>query len=321
MLLLLVLFALVFLLGLWIGFLLNRRRSALAAPPPTTLPTAAEKPTVSSPEPAPMAAARANVSFATPHAVTPLPTPVKVPVAIDPTKPPVVIEPVKPPVSVTPVSVDPTKPPIVVDPIKPPVVIDPTKPPVVIDPTKPPIVVDPPVKRDPGCPPLQVEDRYVPQQLAAVLAVHLAGTPSDGSRAPDAPKQGPVIWVDQGDEVLVHLESTQVRMQDGSLIVSVDLETDQTGRQPLVMAFSVSNSADASGLIATTDDLPRGNGLLAARWGHVLQTAMWTSILNMGRQHASERQLAPNGVSVVGGVLQFHAGAPVVAAASVAVSR
>ncbi|HTJ31516.1 MAG TPA: hypothetical protein VL346_13515 [Acidobacteriaceae bacterium] len=286
-----------------------------------------------------MAAARANVPFATPHAVTPLPTPVKVPVAIDPTKPPVVIEPVKPPVSVTPVSVDPTKPPIVVDPIKPPVVIDPTKPPivvdptkppvvidptkppVVIDPTKPPIVVDPPVKRDPGCPPLQVEDRYVPQQLAAVLSVHLAGTPSDGSRAPDAPKQGPVIWVDQGDEVLVHLESTQVRMQDGSLIVSVDLETDQTGRQPLVMAFSVSNSADASGLIATTDDLPRGNGLLAARWGHVLQTAMWASILNMGRQHASERQLAPNGVSVVGGVLQFHAGAPVVAAAPTVVAR
>jgi len=242
----------------------------------------------------------------------------------DPTKPPIKLQPPLDPIK-PPVTADPVKPPVVVDPVKPPIiqppVIDPTKPPVVIDPPKPPIVVDPPVKRDPDCPPLQVEDRYVAQQLATMLAVRLVGAPADGSRAGGTAPTGPVVWVDRGDEVLVHLESTQTRMLDGCLIVSVDLETDQTGRQPLVTVFSVSDSADASGLIATTDDLPRGNGLLAARWGHVLQSAMWASILNMARQHASERQLAPNGISVVDGVLQFHAGAPAVAAVSTAVLR
>lgn len=176
-----------------------------------------------------------------------------------------------------------------------------------------------PPSKDPGCPPPQIEDSYAPAQLAPALSVRLVGTPADGSQPPVTPPSGSVIWVDQGDEVLVHLESTQVRLQSSCLLVSVDLETDQTGRQSMVMAFSVSDGADGAGLIATTDDLPRGNGFLAARWGHVLQSAMWTAILNMSKQHAFERQKAPNGISIANGTLNFHAGEPAVAMTSTAV--
>jgi len=53
----------------------------------------------------------------------------------------------------------------------------------------------------------------------------------------------PVIWVDGGDEVLVHLESVQAKMLDGGvLLVSVDLETDQTGRTPLIVRLALANS-------------------------------------------------------------------------------
>ncbi len=184
---------------------------------------------------------------------------------------------------------------------------------------KHPVPPPPPPAPDPNCPPVQIENKYTPAQLAPALAVQLIGTPADGSQPLATPPSGPVVWVDKGDEVLVHLESTQVRLQNGCLLVSVDLETDQTGRQPLVMAFSVSDGGDGAGLIATTDDLPHGNGLLAARWGHVLQSAMWASILNMSKQHAFERQQAPNGISIAGDTLNFHAGQPVVAMASTVV--
>jgi len=183
----------------------------------------------------------------------------------------------------------------------------------------PPAQATPPPPKDPGCPPPQIEDSYTPAQLAPALSLQLVGTPADGSQPPATPPSRSVIWVDQDDEVLVHLESTQVRLQNGCLLVSVDLETDQTGRQPLVMAFSVSDGADGAGLIATTDDLPRGNGFLAARWGHVLQSAMWASMLNMSKQHAFERQQAPNGISIANGMLNFHAGEPAVAMVSAAV--
>jgi hypothetical protein len=167
------------------------------------------------------------------------------------------------------------------------------------------------------CPPPQVADQYTAPELAQALSVQLVGTPADGSRAPSPPVSGPVVWVEKGDEVLVHLESTQVRLQGGCLLVSVDLETDQTGRQPLIMAFSLSNGTDGAGLIATTDELPRGNGMLAARWGEAVQSAVWASLLKMSQQHAFERLKAPQGISISGDSLHFHADVPLVASTAV----
>ena len=184
-------------------------------------------------------------------------------------------------------------------------------------------IPDPHPRPDPGqiCVPPAVADQYAPAQLGSILAVHLAGSLADGSRAPASQQSGPVIWVDRGDEVLVHLESTQVRIQGNSVLVSVDLETDQTGRQPLVVAFSLGDGTDGAGLVATTDELPRGNGLLAARWGQALQSAVWASLLNMAQIHATERRKAPLGLSINGNTLNFQAGAPLVAAAPAQVIR
>jgi hypothetical protein len=170
---------------------------------------------------------------------------------------------------------------------------------------------------DPGqiCVLPAVPDQVVPAQLASALALHFSGSPADGSRALANSPSGPVVWVDRGDEVLVHLESTQVRIQDTSVLVSVDLETDQTGRQPLVVVFSLGNGGDAAGLVATTDELPRGNALLASRWGQQLQQAVWASFISMSQTHASERRLAPLGLVIKGNTLNFQAGAPLVAVA------
>jgi hypothetical protein len=171
--------------------------------------------------------------------------------------------------------------------------------------------------REPGqiCVPPAVPDQVVPAQLASTLAVHFSGTPADGSRALSNPPTAPVVWVDRGDEVLVHLESTQVRIQGTSVLISVDLETDQTGRQPLVVVFSLANGGDTAGLVATTDELPRGNALLAARWGRQLQQAVWASFIAMSQTHAAERRMAPLGFAIKGNTLNFQAGAPLVAVA------
>jgi hypothetical protein len=89
--------------------------------------------------------------------------------------------------------------------------------------------------------------------------------------------------------------------------MSVDLETDQTGRTPLVVAFAL-GSRDDAGLVAATDELPRGNGLLAARWGPALRAAAWASLLMLAQDHANERGAAPLGLALTGGQLHLHAG-------------
>jgi hypothetical protein len=158
-----------------------------------------------------------------------------------------------------------------------------------------------------------------PKTLAAELALRLIGRPADGSQpaaglATLAPKQ--IVWVDAGDEVLLHLESIAVQIIANSLVVSVDLECDQTGRTPLVAAFALGTGSDAAGLVAVTDELPHGNGLLAARWGSQLQTAVWAAILGIAQDFAAQQNAAPRGIGAVDGLLHLEVGPPLQAAAS-----
>jgi hypothetical protein len=153
----------------------------------------------------------------------------------------------------------------------------------------------------------QIPDQLDEKALAAALMTRLAGTPADGSPPAPAPAARPVIWVDKGDEVLVHLDSISTRIAGQRLLVSVDLETDQTGRTPLVVAFAL-GPGDGAGLLAATDELPRGNGMLAARWGPTVQAAAWASLLMLAQDHASERGTAPLGLALAGGQLHLQAG-------------
>lgn len=145
--------------------------------------------------------------------------------------------------------------------------------------------------------------------LVGELGFRLTGTPANGARfdSGKAAELARVIWVEDGDEVLVHLDSTQVRILDGVLLVSVDLETDQTGRQPLVVALGLGDD-ERAGLIAVTDELPHGNPVLAARWGRTLQTAVWSSLLGVVGDHAAEQNNSPLGIRSVKGTLRLETG-------------
>jgi hypothetical protein len=166
----------------------------------------------------------------------------------------------------------------------------------------------------PECPPAgpayKIPDRLAAGALATALQTTLAGNPADGSPPPAAVATAPakVVWVDHGDEVLVHLDSLKTEVADGRLLVSLDLESDQTGRTPLVMAFALGGANDPAGLVAVTETYPRGNALLASRWGEAVQAAVWSGLLNLAQDHANERGSAPRGIAAVAGTLQFHAG-------------
>lgn len=155
--------------------------------------------------------------------------------------------------------------------------------------------------------PFKIPDTFSEQSLASALSLRLAGSPASGAAIQTIGAKA-VIWADRGDEVLVHLDSVRTKINDRLLLVSVDLETDQTGRASLVVALALGNATDPAGLIASTDALPRGNGMLAARWGKTLQDAVWGSLLAVASAHASERLGAPAGISAAAGVLQFSSG-------------
>lgn len=154
-----------------------------------------------------------------------------------------------------------------------------------------------------------IPNQFNETSLGAAIATRLAGGSTASGAAPPQAAQKAVIWVDRGDEVLVHLDSVRVKIADRLLLISVDLEADQTGRTPLVAAFALGNDEDPAGLVAVTDDLPRGNGLLASRWGKIFQEALWASVLSIASDHADERRGAPLTISAKAGALQFHTAA------------
>jgi hypothetical protein len=161
--------------------------------------------------------------------------------------------------------------------------------------------------------PYKIPDNFGEADLPGALTVRLMGTPANGvpsaaSSSSTAAAPSSVIWVNGSNEVLVHLDSTQVRILDGMLLVSVDLETDQTGRTPLICSFALSSAADPAALVATTDEYPRGDGSLASCWGQQLQQAVWSSLLSLANDHAGERNLSPRGLVATAGKLSLSAG-------------
>jgi hypothetical protein len=155
--------------------------------------------------------------------------------------------------------------------------------------------------------PLKIPNALVETALARAIAQRIAGTPADGSAPPEQPP-AKVIWVDQGDEVLVHLDAIRTRVLDRLLLVSLDLEADETGRATLVVPLALGNAADPAGLVAVTDDYPRGNGVLASRWGDTVQAAVWSSVLALANEHAAERGAAPLAIFASAGALTLQAG-------------
>lgn len=154
-----------------------------------------------------------------------------------------------------------------------------------------------------------IPDRLGESEIGRQLGVRLAGVLADGSQ-PASPGGPPprVVWVDEGDEVLVHLDSVETRVKGRSLLVSVDLETDQSGRSPLVVAFAIGASGEQAGLFAVTDEVPHGHPTLAARWGTVLQDAIWSGLLALAKDHAEERGQWPAGIFAENGGLHLVAG-------------
>jgi hypothetical protein len=145
--------------------------------------------------------------------------------------------------------------------------------------------------------------------LSAEIGRRLGGVSADGSTIPVglAERLGRVVWTDRGDDVLVYLNSVRAKVLDRMLYVSIDLETDQTGRTPLICVFALGSATDPAGMVAVSDELPRGNGLLASRWGDSVQAAVWNALLGILSDFAKASSLSPAGFAALPGTLVLRA--------------
>jgi hypothetical protein len=108
-----------------------------------------------------------------------------------------------------------------------------------------------------------------------------------------------VIWVQDGDEVVLWLDSLTVDVQPGLLRVGLDLETRQSGRCRQDVAIALADASAPRSHLAVTTDAARGEFRIAARWGRALQDATWGAVLDMAGEDA-------DGIAAEAGRLVVH---------------
>jgi hypothetical protein len=89
-----------------------------------------------------------------------------------------------------------------------------------------------------------------------------------------------VVWSEAGDEVLVHLDSLKAQAVQGTLVMGVDLEADETPRERVIVRVALGKDRHGR-LVGITDECPDGKGLLAARWGRSVQDALWSAVVGI----------------------------------------
>lgn len=144
-------------------------------------------------------------------------------------------------------------------------------------------------------------------ELAAELRRRLVGIPFDApsgsARESTSPAQ--VIWVENGHELLVHLNSLAVRVRPGLLLASLDVEADQTGRTMVVTPFALPEPGKG-GLIAVTEERPRGDPAVVSHWGTTIQEAIWAALLGIAEEMANQRGHLPTELAAGEGALHLR---------------
>jgi hypothetical protein len=155
-------------------------------------------------------------------------------------------------------------------------------------------------------PPLRaVPDRVQAEQLSPLLGLRMAGAAADGSSG-GIENARSVVWVDHGDEAIFHVDSVRAAIAGELLLVALDLETDQTGRQTLVVPLAI-GADEKGGITLACEAAPRGPDLLVRRWGEAALQAVVAAVIELVELHARERAAEPAALHISQGGLQFTA--------------
>ena len=112
------------------------------------------------------------------------------------------------------------------------------------------------------------------QKLASVAAITAAGLPMGA----DA---GQVVWSQGGNELLVMLAKVAIHVDHGIALVDIPVSCDQQAEGRITVAFAVGDDRRPAGMLAVTEDRPRGPRIVVDVWGESLTAFAWQVLLTV----------------------------------------
>jgi len=117
-------------------------------------------------------------------------------------------------------------------------------------------------------------------------------------------KEDPVIWQEDGSDVLVHVSSLKVVLQSGMASFSIDMECDQSGRENLIVNFYLGGKDDLSNLAASKmEEAPAGHPILVGRWAGLMQEVIWAGLIDLVASQSNSASMEAMGVGADEGYL------------------
>jgi hypothetical protein len=107
-----------------------------------------------------------------------------------------------------------------------------------------------------------------------------AAAASQGINGP-AGAPATVIWQLHGHELEVFVSQVQVKLDDGLIAVSIPVSCDQVMSTIVQVPFAIGSKAAPAGMIAATEQTPRGPDTIVKVWGEALAAFAWQTLLTV----------------------------------------
>jgi hypothetical protein len=114
-----------------------------------------------------------------------------------------------------------------------------------------------------------------------------------------AQREQAVLWRHGGSELLVWPGRLQTRLADGMVALSLPVQCNQSGEATVHVSFAVGSRARPAGLVAATDERPRGPAAVVDLWGEPLLAFAWQVLLSLVTHIAAEAGRDEDGVPLI----------------------
>ena len=90
-----------------------------------------------------------------------------------------------------------------------------------------------------------------------------------------------VVWQLHDHELQVFVSQVQVKLDDGLISVSIPVSCDQVTSAIVQVPFAIGSKAAPAGMIAATEQAPRGPDVIVKVWGEALVAFAWHTLLTV----------------------------------------
>ena len=152
-------------------------------------------------------------------------------------------------------------------------------------------------------------DVRVPAREAAQLARRAArlvgGLPGGvvgavaGGVGTDGRPGDTLLWQRGGNSLLVLPDQLALRLGDGVLAFSVPVQCDQSEAVEVHVSFVVGDPKRPAGLMAVTEERPRGPAVVVDTWGEAIVAFCWHVVLQVATSLAAEAGLDDDGAALI----------------------